>query len=113
MPGLGLLSDHFPGPYLRKWELEGKSVELDGGHFFDCRPMLGVIGVAPAEAGKFASVVPTDAGGNIDVKYTRVGSRIMLPVFNEGALISVGDTHRSRAMVNFRARPSSASPTPC
>jgi acetamidase/formamidase len=55
--------------------------------------MIGVVGVAPAAAGQFAATVPTNAGGNIDVKYVRAGSQIRLPVFVEGALLSLGDAH--------------------
>jgi acetamidase/formamidase len=93
LPGLGLLSDQFPEPYLRGWHIEGDSVEVAPGHRFALKPMLGVIGVAPAEPGSFPATVPTNAGGNIDVKYVRAGSRISLPVLCEGALLSLGDTH--------------------
>lgn len=93
LPGLGLLSEQFPGPYVKSWSLDGTSVDIGGGHQFDLKPMLGVVGVAPAEFGQFATVVPTNAGGNIDVKYVGAGSRMMLPVFTEGALLSLGDAH--------------------
>ena len=93
LPGLGLLSEKFPGPYVRNWTLDGPSVDIGGGHQFALRPMLGVIGVAPAGFGQFSTVVPTNAGGNIDVKYVGAGSRLLLPVFTEGALLSLGDPH--------------------
>ncbi|MDX6221445.1 MAG: hypothetical protein QOD91_499 [Frankiales bacterium] len=93
LPGFGLLEDRFPDPYVRGWELDGDSVEIVPGHSFSLLPMLGVVGVAPPMPGQFAATVPTDAGGNIDVKYARTGSRIHLPVFVEGALLSLGDTH--------------------
>jgi len=93
LPGLGLLTETFPGPYVRSWSLDGPSVDIGGGHRFDLRPMLGVVGVAPPEFGQFSTVVPTDAGGNIDVKYVGVGSRLLLPVCTEGALLSLGYPH--------------------
>ncbi|MDX6228084.1 MAG: hypothetical protein QOI76_1474 [Frankiales bacterium] len=93
LPGFGLLADQFPDPYVRGWVLDGDSVEIAPGHTFSLLPMLGVVGVAPPEPGQFAATVPTDAGGNIDVKYARAGSRIHLPVFVEGALLSLGDAH--------------------
>lgn len=37
--------------------------------------------------------MPTRSGGNIDVKHTQVGSRVLLPVSVEGALLSLGDAH--------------------
>jgi acetamidase/formamidase len=93
LPGLGLLADHFPGPLLKIWDLQPDYVEIGPGARFAQQPMLGVIGVAPPLPGRHPSVVPTRAGGNIDVKYTRRGSRLLLPVFTEGALLSLGDAH--------------------
>lgn len=93
LPGLGLLGDHFPGPLLKLWDLQPGYVEIGPGARFAQQPMLGVIGVAPPEPGRHSSVVPTRAGGNIDVKYTRAGSKVLLPVFVEGGLLSLGDAH--------------------
>lgn len=93
LPGLGLLSDYFPDPYVHGWELNSTFVEIASGIRFDLKPMLGVVGVAPKTPGKYSSVVPTNAGGNIDVKYAQAGSRLILPVFAEGALLSLGDAH--------------------
>lgn len=93
MPKFGLLADHFPGPLLRTWDLEVGHLDLGQGFRFDFQPMIGVIGVAPPDPGTHSAVVPTRAGGNIDVKHTRVGSRVLLPVFAEGALLSLGDAH--------------------
>ena len=55
--------------------------------------MLGVVGVAPSTPGRYPSTVPTPAGGNMDIKYVRPGSRLVFPVFAEGALLSLGDAH--------------------
>lgn len=93
LPGMGLLGDRFPGPYVRFWDLTGGSAQIADGIQLPIRPMLGVIGVAPAAPGSFPSTVPTNAGGNMDVKYLGEGSRVLLPVFTEGALLSLGDAH--------------------
>lgn len=93
IPGLGLLSEHFPGPYVRSWDLTGDDVQIGAGHRFSKKAMLGVIGVAPAAPGAYPTTVPTAAGGNIDVKYVAPGSRLLLPCFTEGALLSLGDPH--------------------
>lgn len=93
IPHFGVLADHFPGPYLRSWELDQDHVEIGGGHRFALAPMLGVVGVAPGAPGPHPTTVPTVAGGNIDVKYVRPGSRLLLPVFTDGALLSLGDAH--------------------
>ncbi len=63
------------------------------GEGFDLKPMLGVLGVAPAQDGDFPSIAPTNAGGNIDVRYLTQGATLYLPVHNKGALISGGDGH--------------------
>ena len=93
LPNFGLLSDVFPGPLLKIWDTSSDHVEIANGLRFALQPMLGVIGVAPEIAGQHSSVVPTCAGGNIDVKYTRTGSKILLPVLANGGLLSLGDAH--------------------
>lgn len=54
-------------------------------------PMIGVIGVAPLEEMK--TTVPHLHGGNMDCKRIVKGSTVYLPVFVEGALLSMGDLH--------------------
>lgn len=93
LPNFGLLADVFPEPYLRFWDLADGAVVISDGIRLPVQPVIGVIGVAPAAPGQHPSVVPTNAGGNIDVKYVGQGSRVLLPVFTEGALLSLGDTH--------------------
>ncbi len=92
LPDFGLLSDEFPEPYFRSFDLEAEFVQIFGERFA-LRPMLGVLGVAPAQDGDFPSIAPTIAGGNIDVRYMTRGATLYLPVFNTGALISGGDGH--------------------
>jgi len=36
---------------------------------------------------------PRENGGNVDVKQLAAGSRILLPVWQQGALLSIGDAH--------------------
>jgi len=92
LPDFGLLSDQFPEPLFRGFDLAGGFAEIFGERFV-LQPMLGVLGVAPAQDGDFVSIAPTLAGGNIDVRYLTQGAKLYLPVFNEGALISGGDGH--------------------
>jgi acetamidase/formamidase len=92
MPGFGLLAEEFKQPYFRGFDLTTGSVELFGERF-SIKPMMGVLGVAPEMDGDFSSVAPTQAGGNIDVRYLSPGAAIYLPVFNKGALLSGGDGH--------------------
>lgn len=92
LKGFGLLADEFPQPYYRSFDLSHGEVDVFG-QAFPLRPMMGVLGVAPAAAGQFPSITPTRAGGNIDVRYLGPGSTIFLPVLNTGALLSGGDGH--------------------
>ena len=55
-------------------------------------PMIGVIGVAPAGDG-VSTITPMDHGGNMDCTQIRKGVTLYLPVFTEGALLSLGDFH--------------------
>jgi formamidase len=55
--------------------------------------MIGTIGVAPLTAGPAPLLVPTEAGGNMDIPQLGVGARLHLPVQVEGALLSAGDAH--------------------
>lgn len=57
------------------------------------RPMIGCIGVAPAE-GTGSTFMPTyPFGGNMDLKELVAGATIYLPVQVPGALLSMGDLH--------------------
>ncbi len=55
-------------------------------------PMIGVIGVAPGGDG-VSTITPMDHGGNMDCTQIRKGVTLYLPVFAEGALLSLGDFH--------------------
>jgi acetamidase/formamidase len=59
-------------------------------------PFCGMMGVAMAEDGEFSIIPPRSNGGNLDIKYLTLGSRLYLPVFVEGALFSVGDVHAAQ-----------------
>jgi len=57
-------------------------------------PFFGIIATAPPEVyGKVSSMVPREFGGNMDNKELVAGTTLYLPVFAEGALLSVGDGH--------------------
>ncbi|MGH2409243.1 MAG: acetamidase/formamidase family protein [Chloroflexota bacterium] len=60
------------------------------------RPFCGVMGVAPAEQGEFATRPPRPVGGNMDVRRLIAGSTLYLPIAVEGALFSVGDVHAAQ-----------------
>ena len=60
------------------------------------RPHLGVIGVAPSQAGKVSSVPPGVFGGNVDNWRFGAGAIIHYPVFAPGARVFFGDPHLSQ-----------------
>lgn len=93
LPNFGLLSDEIREPYLKVWELDAGYIEAPNGARFPLHPMIGCIGVAPAIDGDFATITPTNAAGNIDVRYLTAGATLTVPVFNDGALLSAADGH--------------------
>jgi len=93
LPDFGLLAHEIRDPYLKIWELVRGFVEMPSGARFQLRPMIGCMGVAPAKDGDYASITPAYAAGNIDVRYLNTGSKLIVPVFNDGALLSAADGH--------------------
>ena len=61
---------------------------------FPVRPMVGVVGTAPAGEA-VGTGLPGPHGGNMDHNDVAVGARVHLPVFVSGALFGVGDVHAS------------------
>jgi amidase len=57
------------------------------------QPMLGCVGVAPPSNQSFRSGWLGSWGGNMDYNGVREGVTVYLPVYQEGALLFVGDGH--------------------
>ena len=57
------------------------------------QPMLGCVGVAPPANQSFRSGWLGSWGGNMDYNGVREGVTVFLPVYQEGALLFVGDGH--------------------
>lgn len=57
------------------------------------RPMLGCVGVAPARKEAVATSTPGSFGGNMDYAGLNAGVKVMLPVYEPGALLFLGDGH--------------------
>lgn len=60
------------------------------------RPMLGCLGVAPERRQRIWSGTSGRHGGNMDYPGIREGTRVSLPVFEPGALLSLGDGHAAQ-----------------
>lgn len=64
------------------------------GKVLPLNPFFGIMGVAPPAAyGRITTAAPREHGGNFDNKEFTRGTVLYLPVWNEGALFSVGDGH--------------------
>lgn len=60
------------------------------------RPMMGCIGVAPGGHQVYRSGNLGGYGGNMDYNQLREGVTVYLPVFQEGALLFIGDGHATQ-----------------
>jgi acetamidase/formamidase len=96
IPGFGLLSDEFPEPALKIWELEDGHGEFLPGIRLPLDPFCGEIGLAPGAPGSLSTIPPYRHGGNMDTKHLVAGATLYLPVEAEGALYSMGDGHAAQ-----------------
>src|SRR6266852_2774079 len=97
LPGLGLLASDFPEPYVRYFELGGRtSAELRHDIHIPITPFCGTMGVATDEPGRHDVLPPTKGAGNIDTRHLTAGTKLYLPVFVPGALFSAGDCHAAQ-----------------
>ncbi len=94
LPELGLLSEDFPDPYLRVFDLTlGDVVYFREDIAIPLTPFMGTMGVCPAGASAQAVMPPGTFGGNMDTRQLVAGTTLYLPVQVEGALFSTGDAH--------------------
>src|SRR4051795_11101295 len=94
LPGLGLLADEFPDPYLRVFDISnGDVVRFREDIEIPLTPFLGTMGVCPAGASAQPVMPPGTFGGNMDTRQLTRGTTLYLPVEVDGALFSCGDAH--------------------
>ncbi len=91
LPGEGALGDVITEMETTILQHRGNDI-LFRGLRIPRRPMIGVIGVAPAQ-GEVPNGTPGPHGGNMDCTLIRQGSRLYLTVGVEGALFGAGDLH--------------------
>jgi acetamidase/formamidase len=60
------------------------------------KPMLGCLAVAPDRKEAVATSTPDTFGGNMDYSGLVAGIKVMLPVFEPGALLFLGDGHAAQ-----------------
>jgi acetamidase/formamidase len=94
LPGLGLLSEDFPDPYLRIFDLTAGDVTyLRDDIAIPIEPFMGTMGVCPEGASAQPVMPPGKFGGNMDTRQLTRGTTLYLPVQVAGALFSCGDAH--------------------
>ncbi len=91
-PNSGSEKEEFPRKVLRRVPVKGGYAYFNERVKVPVKPMIGVIGVAPAGEG-VSTITPMDHGGNMDCTQIKKGAVLYLPVFVEGALLSMGDFH--------------------
>ena len=98
LPGFGFLADQFEQPYLKIYRFEegAASAEFAPGIEIPLRPFPGVVGVAPATEEMLSTIPPRANGGNLDDRDIVAGTTIYFPIFIEGALFSIGDSHAAQ-----------------
>ncbi|MCL2853702.1 MAG: acetamidase/formamidase family protein [Defluviitaleaceae bacterium] len=93
---LGVCKEFFDDNHIRVVDIADGCVVFSPEIKLPIRPMVGVIGVAPA-AEAVNNGTPGEHGGNMDCKEITAGSTLYLPVNVEGALLSIGDAHAAMA----------------
>jgi formamidase len=127
LPGVRLRCNPFPGTFglapsadLRRAAVEREAELAERGGFVLPPDPDGAVPADERIAGEgLRTVPPREPAGNIDIKQTTPGVKMLLPVHVDGALVSTGDVHyaqgdceacgtaiemRSRVHVRFRVR---------
>lgn len=97
MPGFGLQQgdERTDAPRTRITEVEDDSLRFNDREI-EVDPLIGTIGVAPAET-SYSTLVPHDHGGNLDTTDVSAGATVYFPVFQPGGLLAMGDSKAAMA----------------
>ena len=91
-PDLGILGRDVRRARTKIVPIKGSRALFSDEIAIELNPHVGVIGVSPRE-GKVPVYYPGDFGGNMDTVEVREGSRVHLPTFVDGGMVSLGDVH--------------------
>jgi amidase len=94
LAGAGVLQNGIEPDGVLMARVDGEELVLGERIRLPLRPMVGVIGTAPAESVVYTAA-PGPQGSNIDVNAVTVGAHVHLPVHVHGALLAIGDVHAS------------------
>ena len=92
--GVGVIQDGLDDPAAVMVQAIGDNLIFGNKLRFKARPMVGVLGTAPAE-GTVYTAHPGPQGSNMDFNAARAGTTVFLPVHVPGALFAAGDLHAS------------------
>lgn len=92
IPELGLFGEETLQSVIRILPVEGEFLNFGDGIRIPVRPMVGVIGTAPAQ-GSVPCGTPGPHGGNMDCTAICPGHSLYLPVHHPGGLLAMGDVH--------------------
>ncbi|MEE8518564.1 MAG: acetamidase/formamidase family protein [Dehalococcoidia bacterium] len=101
VPGVRIPSAPFMGiaavapshELLRTWNRREAATAASGGLAQPPNAKSAVPGGGPVAEEAARTIPPRENGGNMDIKQSTVGSKLLLPVFTDGALFSTGDGH--------------------
>lgn len=95
LPQFGILSGEIESTAMRTFAIDQKAqtAKFAEDIVLPLRPFAGILGVAPAAGAVLDTFPPRANGGNVDNPALVAGTTAYLPVFVEGALFSIGDTH--------------------
>jgi len=91
-PGLGPLGEFISEPDTKIIRIEKGLAVFSDTIRLPLTPMIGVLGVAPAE-GSVHCAIPGDHGGNMDTKDIRPGNSVYFTSFVDGANLALADFH--------------------
>lgn len=91
-PNSGAMKGIAPEPVIHRIPVSDGFLTYKGKVKVPVKPMIGVIGTAPAGE-PVRTMTPMDHGGNMDCTKIEEGATLYLPVFVEGGLLFMGDLH--------------------
>ena len=93
IPGFGLLDGLIPEPMLKRLPIRNGEVIVSERLRLPLRPMIGCLGLAPAE-GETSTLSPAMPwAGNYDLTQIAAGATVLFPAQVPGGLFSLGDLH--------------------
>ena len=98
-PGFGLLQDDpeiaHPATRITEVDADAETVDFEGIDV-PVEPVIGTIGVA-TDGETISTLTPDDHGGNLDTTDVTGGTTAYFPVFQEGAMLALGDAKAAMA----------------